>query len=79
MTGRYGIIDSFQFSIANIDFGCDLQDSSYYGGKGQYWVPSILIDDCWGIDFTKQFRTKENCQTYITKQVVKTAKQILKD
>lgn len=77
---KHGVISRTIFSIGPLNLWIDYEDSAYYGkSTGKYYVPSRLIDDCWGIDFTKQFRTFEACKTYITKCVIKTCKQILKD
>ena len=75
---RYGVISSTYFTIGNIDFWINLQDNSYFGERAnKYYVPSPLIDGCWGIDFTKQFKTEQACINYITKCVKQTCKQIL--
>lgn len=77
---RYGIISRTYFTLNGIDFWINLQDNSYFGGrKVLYYVPSYEIDDCWGIDFTKQFKTEDACRKYITKCVKQTCKSILKD
>lgn len=77
---RHGIISSSYFTLGGIDFWIDLVDNSYYGKKAYtYYTPSSLTDDCWGINFTKQFRSEQACRTYITKCIKRTCKAILKD
>ena len=77
---RHGIISSTYFTIGNIDFWIDLQDNSYFGErKAYYYVPSYRIEDCWNIDFTRQFKTEQACVKYITKCVKQTCKNILKE
>ena len=74
----YGVIRRDSFSLGEVDFYIDYQDNSYYGKKScKYYVPSSLNEDCWGIDFTKQFKSFESCKNYMTKCISKTCKQIL--
>ena len=77
---QHGVISRHTFTIASMDFYIDLQDQLYYGEKAyKYYVPSQLNDDCWGIDFTKQFRTEQACKDYMVKCIIKTCKAILKE
>jgi len=76
---QYGVIKRNNFQLGNIDFYIDLVDMSYYGERAVcYYTPSHLVDNCWEIDFTKQFKTFENCKQYMIKQINKTCKLILK-
>ena len=77
---RPGVVSSTYFDLGELTFYIDLEDQSYWGKRAvKYYVPSRLISDDWGIDFTKQFRTEQACKEYITKCVKRTCKQILKD
>ena len=76
---NHGVINRNAFTLGGIDFWIDYQDNTYFGGKGKYYVPSSLIGNDWEIDFTKQFRTYDNCKDYIIKCVKTTCKNILKE
>lgn len=75
---KYGIIRREYFTLGGVDFYIDYQDNAYYGKKSyKYYVPSSLTEDCWDIDFTKQFKSFDSCKNYMTKCISKTCKQIL--
>lgn len=76
---KHGVINTNSFTLGDIDFWIDYQDNTYFGSKGKYYVPSCLISNDWGIDFTKQFRTYDNCKDYIIKCVKTTCKNILRN
>lgn len=77
---QHGVVSRSLFDLGGNQFWIDLQDNSYYGErKALYFVPSRLNNDCWGIDFSRQFKTEENCRKYMTKCIFITCKQILKD
>lgn len=77
---KYGILNTNMFTLGNIDFFIDYQNNSYYGEKSyKCYVPSHLNDNCWNIDFTKQFRSEEKCKNYMIKCIKTTAKKLLKD
>ena len=73
-----GVLKRECFTLGEVDFYVDYQDNSYYGEKGyKFYIPSTLNDDCWGFDFTKQFKSFEKCKNYMNKCISKTCKQIL--
>jgi len=68
--------DTHYFYIADLQFKCDREQWGLNGHM--HWLPSVDINSDWGIDSHKAFRTKEACEKYIRKQVIRTAKEILK-
>lgn len=76
----HGVISRNCIDIGTLQLWIDYQDQGYFGERSvKYYVPSTLNDDCWGIDFTRQFKTQANCERYLRKCIKQTCKQILKD
>ena len=70
--------DITPFEIGDTTFWCIYEISSngrYYWYSHWGWNPNDLFD----IDVNKGFTTKEACETYIRKQVIKWCKASLKD
>lgn len=59
------------FDIGSFQFSCyqDINDNK--------WYCCDTIDYIFGCDLSKQHKTKEQCEAYITKQVKETCKALL--
>ena len=71
-------IETHSFQINNSDFLCSYEiadNGRYYWYSNCEYNPNDLFD----IDVNKGFKTKEACEAYIRKQVIKWCKETLKD